>query len=313
VVEACYNAICAVVDKEPLFAAFCTELIFIDDGSSDETLPILENIAASEQPPNRYVEYISFSRNFGKEAAILAGLQHATGDYIVLMDADLQHPPQMLIPMLNALLNEGFDCAGARRTSRKGEPAIRSFFSRLFYKIINKISGTEMVDGGTDFRMFTRQMLNAILELTERNRFSKGLFSWVGFKTKWIPYENVERAGGTTTWSFWSLLRYSLEGFLAFSVTPLLFSAVAGIIIFALSIILFLYFLFKAIFFGDPVAGFPTLITTVLFLGGLIMLSLGIISQYLAKTYVEIKRRPIYIVRRSSQAEKQNEHTHHKH
>lgn len=268
------------------------EFLFIDDGSQDGTLELLREFAAEDDR----ARYISFSRNFGKEAAMYAGFQHARGDYVVLMDADLQHPPAMLEEMYQAVTEEGYDIAAARRVSRKGEPPIRSFFARCFYRLINKISKAEFVDGASDFRMFSRQAVNAILELGEVNRFSKGIFGWVGFRTKWIPYENVERVAGETNWSFWKLFLYSLDGIIAFSTAPLAIASVVGILFCVVAFIWMIAIIVKTLVWGDPVAGYPTLACLLLLIGGSIQLSLGILGQYLAKTYLETKRRPIYII-----------------
>jgi len=269
-----------------------TEILFVNDGSRDRTLELLRTYA---QEDGR-VRYISFSRNFGKESAMYAGMEHSAGDFAVIMDADLQHPPAMLSEMYEALAMEGYDIAAARRVSRKGEPPIRSFFARMFYKLINKISNAEFVDGASDFRMLSRPAVDALLRLEEYNRFSKGIFGWIGFKTKWIPYENVERVAGETTWSFWKLFLYSLEGIIAFSTTPLAIASVMGILFCLISFLWMIQIFVKTALWGDPVAGFPTLACLLLLIGGSIQLSLGIIGQYLAKTYLETKNRPIYIV-----------------
>ena len=274
------------------------EILFINDGSRDKTLQILRQAAQED----KRIRYISFARNFGKEAAMYAGFQNYTGDYAVVMDADLQHPPAMLADMYRALTEEHYDIAAARRVDRKGEPAIRSFFARCFYKIINKISKAEFVDGASDFRMLNRQAINALLEMKEYNRFSKGIFGWIGFKTKWIPYENVERVAGETTWSFWNLLLYSLEGFVAFTTIPLSIASVMGIVFCIIALLWMVGIILKTLIFGDPVAGFPTLACLLLLIGGSIQLSLGIIGQYLAKTYLETKQRPIYIVQETEEA-----------
>lgn len=269
-----------------------TEFLFVDDGSRDGTLEVLRS-AAGEDPR---VRYISFSRNFGKESAMYAGMDAASGDCAVIMDADLQHPPAMLEEMYRAITEEGYDIAAARRVSRKGEPPIRSLFARLFYKLINRISKAEFVDGASDFRMLSRPAVDALLRLGEYNRFSKGIFGWIGFKTKWIPYENVERVAGETTWSFWKLLLYSLDGIVAFSTAPLAIASVMGIVFCFGAFIYFLYIVITTLLYGTPTSGFPTLVCLLLMVGGSIQLSLGIIGQYLAKTYLETKRRPIYIV-----------------
>lgn len=274
-----------------------TEILLIDDGSRDRTLELLRTYAAEDYR----VRYISFSRNFGKEAAMYAGFEHAEGDYAVIMDADLQHPPAMLEEMYLALRDEGYDIAAARRVSRKGEPPIRSFFARMFYKIINKISKAQFVDGASDYRMLSRPAVDALLRLGEYNRFSKGIFGWIGFNTKWIPYENVERVAGKTTWSFWKLLLYSIEGFVAFSTAPLSIASVVGLIFCLVAFVGIIIIVIKTLVWGDPVAGFPTLACLLLLIGGSLQLSLGIIGQYVAKTYLETKKRPIYIVGESSE------------
>ncbi len=268
------------------------EFLYVNDGSRDNTLELLRQVA-HEDPR---VRYISFSRNFGKEAAIYAGMQHATGDAVVLMDADLQHPPAMLEEMLLALCENEYQIAAARRVTRKGEPAIRSFFARMFYRLINRISKAEFVDGASDFRMLSRSAVDAILQMGEYNRFSKGIFGWIGFKTKWIEYENVERVAGETKWSFWKLLLYSIEGIVAFSTTPLSIASVLGILFCVAAFIGILVIVVKTLIWGDPVAGFPTLACLLLLVGGSLQVSLGIIGQYLAKTYLETKRRPVYII-----------------
>lgn len=269
------------------------EFIFVNDGSADETLSIVKSLHKAD----KRVRFCSFSRNFGKEAAMYAGMKAAAGDYIAIMDADLQDPPQMLPGMLEAIEKEGYDSVATRRVTRKGEPPIRSFFARRFYTFINKISKTEIVDGARDFRLMTRQMADAILDLEEYNRFSKGLFSWVGFKTKWLEYENVKRVAGETKWSFWKLLLYSLDGIAAFSTVPLALASVVGVLLFFISIITILFFIFKTLIFGDPVAGYPSLVCIITCLGGIQLFCTGILGQYLAKTYLETKKRPLYIMK----------------
>jgi glucosyltransferase len=269
------------------------EFIFVDDGSFDGTLEILRNLNNKD---NR-VKYISFSRNFGKESAIYAGIKESIGDYVVLMDADLQHPPQMLISMLTLLKSNNIDCVTAKRIDRKGEPPIRSFLSKIFYKIINKISDAQFVDGASDFRMMKRNMIEAILELSEYNRFSKGIFGWVGFRTEWISYNNVERIAGETKWSFWKLFKYSVDGITAFSTAPLSIASLSGILFCFISFIIIIITVLKTILYGDPVAGFPTLLCVVFLIGGLQLFCIGIVGQYLAKTYLETKKRPLYLVK----------------
>ena len=268
------------------------EFVLVDDGSKDKTLETMQALAEKDEK----VKYISFSRNFGKESAMYAGLENATGDYVVLMDADLQDPPALLGRMVKEIEENGYDCVGTRRVTRKGEPPIRSFFARMFYRLINKISKTEIVDGARDFRMMKREMVDAVVKMCEYNRFSKGILSWVGFKTLWLEYENIERVAGETKWNFWKLFLYSIDGIVAFSTAPLVISSVLGIGICFIAFCLMLFYVGKAIIFGDPVSGFPTLISVILMLGGLQLLCLGILGQYLAKTYLETKGRPIYIV-----------------
>ena len=275
-----------------------TEVIFVDDGSRDRTLEIIKGLA----PCGMQLRYLSFSRNFGKEAAILAGLEAAKGDYVVLMDADMQDPPSLLCEMLDAILNDGYDSVATRRVNRKGEPPIRSFFARMFYRLINKISTTSLVDGARDYRMMTRQVVDAILQMQEYNRFTKGIMQWVGFSTKWIEYENVKRSAGETKWSFWRLFAYSMEGIVAFSTAPLALSAMLGIILCLVSFIFICVVVIKTLLFGDPVGGWPSLIVTVLFVGGVQLFCIGILGQYLSRTYLETKKRPQYIVRDSGEA-----------
>ena len=271
----------------------CTfELLFVNDGSHDGTLDLLRQFSL-ESPS---VRYLSFSRNFGKEAAMYAGLEAAKGEYVVIMDADLQHPPSMLPEMYEGLKSGEYDCVAARRYSRKGEPPVRSFFSRMFYRVINRISDTEIVDGACDFRMMKRQMVDAILSLKEYNRFSKGIFGWVGFRTKWLPYENVERVAGETKWSFWKLLLYSIQGIVGFSTVPLAVASVLGLLFCAVAFLMVIYIVIKTIIFGDPVDGWPSLACMIMFMGGIQLFSIGILGQYIAKTYLETKRRPIYIL-----------------
>lgn len=279
-----------------------TEYLFLDDGSKDKTLALLRQYAR-EDPR---VRYISLSRNFGKEAAMYAGLKNARGDYVVTIDADMQDPPSMLPEMYEAVREGAYDSAATRRVTRAGEPPIRSFFARMFYKVINKISNADIVDGARDYRLMTRQMVDAILSMEEYNRFSKGIYGWVGFKTKWIPYENVERVAGETKWSFWKLFLYSLEGIVAFSITPLAISCLMGVLLCLAAFVWLLVIVAKTLIWGDPVAGFPTLACLLLLIGGSIQLSLGIIGQYLAKIYLETKKRPIYIVRETEADELKN-------
>ncbi len=269
------------------------EIVFVNDGSSDQSLQVLRDLAQKDSR----VHYISFSRNFGKEAAMYAGMKKAAGDYIAVMDVDLQDPPELLPKMLEEIKENGYDCVATRRVTRQGEPKLRSFFARMFYRIINKISETEIVDGARDYRLMTRQMVSSILEMTEYNRFSKGIFSWVGYETKWLEYENMERVAGTTKWSFWKLFLYSLEGIFAFSTVPLAISSVLGFAFCAISLLMFLFYGMKALILGDPVAGFPTLICSIFLVGGIQLFCTGILGQYLSKTYLECKNRPIYIIK----------------
>ncbi len=278
--------------------ALTFELLFIDDGSRDRTLAILREMAASDAR----VRYISFSRNFGKEAGMFAGLENSKGDYVVVMDADLQHPPRFLPDMYHFVKDGEYDCATTRRVSRKGESKIRSAFARTFYKIMNKISQTEIVDGAQDFRFMTRQMVDSILSMKEDNRFSKGIFSWVGFKVRYIEYENVERAAGTTAWLFWSLFRYSLEGIFAFSTAPLSLASLLGILSCLVAFVMIIVIIVKTLAFGDPVAGFPTIMCVMFLLGGLQLFCIGILGQYLSKTYLESKARPIYLTRETEKS-----------
>ena len=269
------------------------EYIFVNDGSKDKTLQEMKELRKQDKK----VRYISFSRNFGKEAAMYAGLEAATGDYVTLMDADLQDPPSLLRQMYDLIKNDGYDCVATRRITRKGEPPIRSFFARVFYKLINKISDVEMVDGARDYRLMTKQMVNAIVSMKEYNRYSKGLFSFVGFNTKWLEYENVERVAGETKWSFWKLFKYAIEGITAFSTTPLILASVIGLIFCVVAFILIIVIIIKTLAFGDPTSGWPSLACIIFFVSGIQLFSLGVIGQYLSKAYLEIKNRPIYIIK----------------
>ena len=267
------------------------EILYIDDGSKDNTLQEIHHLAEQD----KRVKYISFSRNFGKEAAIYAGLKNASGDLVAIMDADLQDPPALLPEMYHAIMEEGYDSAATRRVDRKGEPPVRSFFARKFYKLMNKISNTDIVDGARDYRLMNRKFVNALLELGEYNRFSKGLFGWVGFKTKWIEFENVERVAGETKWSFWKLFRYSIEGIVAFSTAPLALAAVLGVSMCILGAIAIVFIVVRQLAFGNSVAGWASLDCIILFLGDVQLLCLGILGSYMSKTYLEVKNRPIYI------------------
>lgn len=273
------------------------EFLFINDGSRDNTLNILRELSERDER----VRYVSFSRNFGKEAGMIAGLEHSKGDYVVIMDADLQHPPKFLPEMYEYVSSGEYDCASTRRVSRKGEPKLLSFFARLFYKIINKISQTEIVDGAQDFRFMTRQMVDAIIAMPEYNRFSKGIFSWVGFNTKYIEYENVERVAGTSTWNFWKLFMYSLEGIFAFSTAPLAIASFLGVLFCIIAFIMLIVTVVKTLAFGEAVAGYPTTICLICLIGGLQLFCIGILGQYLSKTYLESKGRPKYIVKETEE------------
>lgn len=277
------------------------QVVLVNDGSRDNTLEVMKKISEDES----VVKYVSFSRNFGKEAAMYAGLAHADGDYVAIMDADLQDPPEFLEEMYKAVTDEGYDCAAARRVTRKGEPPIRSFFARMFYKLMAKMSTTEVVDGARDFRLMNRKFVDALLNCHEYNRFSKGMFGWVGFKTKWIAYENVERVAGQTKWNFWSLFKYSIEGIVAFSTTPLVFASFIGILFCLIAFIAVLFIVIRKFAFGDPVAGWASMTCIITFLGGLQLFFMGVFGQYLAKTYLEVKDRPIYIVSETDMEEKE--------
>ena len=278
------------------------ELIFVDDGSCDSTLSVLRDYSENDCR----VRYISFSRNFGKDAAMLAGLEKASGDYIAIMDADLQDPPDLLPEMYRAIASEGFDSVATRRGTRKGEPPIRSFFARRFYRLINKISHTEIVDGARDFRLMTRQVADAILSLKEYNRFSKGLFCWVGFRTKWISYDNLPRAAGTTKWNFWKLFLYAIDGIIGFSTAPLALASISGILFCVLAFLGVIFVFIRAAIFGDPVAGWASTACIVLFASGIQLFCVGILGQYLAKNYMETKQRPIYIIKESNAYDSKN-------
>ena len=276
------------------------EYLFINDGSKDKTINVLRELAKRDER----VKYVSFSKNFGKEAAMYAGLEKSSGDYIAVMDVDLQDPPELLVQMFQDLESGEYDCVATRRVSRKGEPPIRSLFAKLFYSMINKISKTEIVDGARDYRLMTRQMVDAILEVKEYNRFSKGIFSWVGFNTKWLEYENVERRAGETKWSFWKLLKYSLDGIVAFSTVPLSIASILGLLLCFIAFVLIIVIVVKTLAFGDPVAGYPSLMCVILFVGGVQLFCMGILGKYLSKTYLETKKRPIYLVQEENIDEK---------
>jgi glucosyltransferase len=273
------------------------EFIFVDDGSVDGTLTSIKQLRSADPR----VRFVSFSRNFGKEAALLAGLQRAKGDYVAVLDADLQDPPSLLPEMYRALTEEGYDCAAARRTSRGGESRVRSFFADGFYRLFNRMSETELVSGARDFRLMSRQMTDAILELGEANRFSKGLFSWVGFTTKWIEYENIERVDGATKWSFLGLLRYSFEGFVNFSTAPLALASALGFLFCLAAVVWIIAIIVRTMVFGNPTPGWSSLACIVLFSSGMQFLTIGILGQYLARTYLETKHRPAYVVRETEE------------
>lgn len=309
VIVPCYNEEAAlphffreirkVADGMSAARPFSFEVIFVNDGSRDGTLNLLRSYAAEDSR----VRYLSFSRNFGKEAAMYAGLQHAAGDYVAVMDADMQDPPALLPEMYEALQSGEWDCIATRRVDRKGEPPIRSFFARCFYRLMNRISDTDIVDGARDFRLMTRQMVDAIVSMGEYNRFSKGIFGWVGFRTKWLPFENVERVAGETKWSFWKLLVYSLQGIVAFSTAPLAIASVVGLLSCLIAFVMIISIIAKTLIFGDPVGGWPSLACIIMFIGGIQLFCIGILGQYLAKTYMESKKRPIYILSETNQAD----------
>lgn len=272
------------------------EIIYVDDGSKDKTLPEIRELAKLSPA----VKYLSLSRNFGKESALYAGLQHAKGDYTAVMDVDLQDPPELLPVMLRILEEEEYECVATRRSSRKGEPFVRSMFATVFYRLIRSLSNMEIVDGARDYRLMTRKFVNSLLKLQEYNRFSKGLFEWVGFPVKWLEYENRERTGGTTKWSFKKLFIYSLDGIVSFSTVPAVLSGLFGLL-FCLVAFLCLAIIFgRALLYGDPVAGWPSMVCIILFIGGIQMFCLGIMGEYMAKTYMEVKRRPVYLCKESN-------------
>lgn len=266
------------------------EIIYIDDGSKDKTVEEIKKLHEADEK----VHMVSFSRNFGKEAAMFAGFEHAKGDYIVTMDVDLQDPPALL-PEMFSYIEEGYDSVATRRVTRKGEPPIRSFFARIFYRLMRRISKTEIVDGARDYRLMTRQMVDAILDMKEYNRFTKGIYGWVGFETKWIEFENVERQKGTTKWSFWKLLIYSLEGIMAFSTAPLAIASIIGILFCVLAFFMIIFIIVRTAVFGDPTSGWPSMICILCLVSGVQLFCMGIIGQYLSKAYMEVKKRPIYI------------------
>ncbi len=291
-----YPALCQTMEKLP---DFDFELLFVNDGSRDGTMDVLRRLA--RQDPR--VQYLSFSRNFGKEAAMYAGFCNAQGDYVAVMDADMQDPPSLLPQMVERLQTGEWDSVATRRVTRKGEPPIRSFCARMFYKLINRISDADVVDGARDFRLMTREMVDAIVSMGEFNRFSKGIFGWIGFRTYWLPYENVERAAGETKWSFWKLFQYSIDGIINFSQVPLSIASWGGIALTALSFVMIAFIVVRKLLFGDPVAGWPSLACIVTFIGGIQLFCLGIMGQYLAKTYLEVKKRPHFIIRETNRKE----------
>ncbi len=268
------------------------EILYIDDGSKDRTVEEIKKLREEDER----VHCVSFSRNFGKEAAIYAGLQKAKGDFLVMMDADLQDPPSLL-PKMYGYIEQGYDSVATRRVSRKGEPPIRSFFARAFYKLINKISKTEIVDGARDYRLMTRQVADAILSMTEYNRFTKGIYGWVGYETKWLEFENIERKKGETKWSFWKLFLNSLEGITAFSTVPLAIASIMGVLFCLFALLLIVVTIVRKLAFGDPTSGWPSLVCIIALVSGVQLFCLGIVGQYLSKTYMEVKRRPIYLVK----------------
>ena len=289
--EECINKYYDEIKK--VHCKYCMEIIFVDDGSIDKSLSIIKKLSKKDDQIN----YVSFSKNFGKEAAMLAGLELASGDYIVIMDVDLQDPPYLIPEMLNCIEKEKYDIVATRRVTRKGEPIIRSFFARMFYKIISKTSKVEMVDGARDYRMMTRQVVESILKLREYNRYSKGLFSFVGFNTKWIEYENNERFDGETKWSFWKLFRYAIEGITSFTTLPLTISAFIGLLFCVVAFIMIVFIIVRTLIHGDPTSGWPSLVCIIFLVSGIQLLGIGVIGEYLAKVYLEVKNRPIYIIK----------------
>ncbi len=281
------------------------ELLFIDDGSKDRTLQEIKKLAAADAR----VKYVSFSRNFGKEAAIYAGLEHSDGDLTAIMDADLQDPPSLLPQMYRAIVEEGYDSVATRRVNRKGEPPIRSFFARRFYRLMNRISKADIVDGARDYRLMNRAFVEALLEMGEYNRFSKGLFGWVGFQTKWLEFENIERVAGETKWSFWKLFLYSIDGIVAFSTMPLSIAAFFGVLMCGVSAIAIVFVVIRQLLYGGSAFGWPSMVCIIIFLGGIQLLCIGILGSYLAKTYLEVKKRPIYICKERNAAKKQEKET----
>ncbi|MCD7740668.1 MAG: glycosyltransferase family 2 protein [Ruminococcus sp.] len=288
-----YEELCRVMTS---LSDYEFEILFINDGSKDDTLKLIRALSKRDER----VKYISFSRNFGKEAAMYAGFCNAKGDYTAVMDADMQDPPSLLPEMLRIIKEENYDSVATRRVSREGEPPIRSFFARQFYKLINKISDADIVDGARDFRLMKKQMVDAIVSMTEYNRFSKGIFGWIGFKTYWLPYENVERVAGETKWSFWKLFIYALNGIINFSQVPLYIASCFGIMLTIVAAIMIIFIILRRLIMGDPVQGWASTACIIIFIGGVQLFCMGIIGQYLAKTYLEVKQRPQYIVAESN-------------
>ena len=291
-----YEAVSQVTDRLPDYEF---SFIFVNDGSKDGTLQILRELAKKD----KRVQYLSFSRNFGKEAAMYAGFCNATGDYVAVMDADMQDPPSLLPEMIEILEKEEYDSVATRRVTRDGEPPNRSFFARMFYRVINRISEADIVDGARDFRLMKREMVDAIVSMCEYIRFSKGIFGWIGFRTKWLPFKNVERVAGETKWNFWKLFKYSIDGIVNFSQAPLSFASMTGLLFTVVAFLMVIFVFVRKLIFGDPVAGWASTICIVLFIGGVQLLCMGIMGQYLAKTYLEVKRRPHYIVAESNKPE----------
>ena len=302
----CYNEAAALlifyqaVNKMSMkLDKYSFEFLFVDDGSKDRTLEILQNLAEKD----KRICYLSFSRNFGKEAAMYAGFVNSEGDYVAVMDADMQDPPALLPEMVKYLESGEYDSVATRRVNREGEPKIRSFFARKFYKIINKISDADIVDGARDYRLMKREMVDAIVEMGEYNRFSKGIYGWIGFRTKWLPFQNTERVAGETKWNFWKLFKYSLDGIVNFSQVPLTIASWSGIIFTFIALLLIVFICVRKLIFGDPVAGWASLTCIVMFLGGIQLFCLGIVGQYLSKTYLEVKKRPHYIIGKTNKKE----------
>lgn len=295
-----YSAITKTADEfKQKWPEIGFEFLFIDDGSKDNTLNEIMELRKNDER----VRYVSFSKNFGKEAGLYAGLENSHGDYVVTMDVDLQDPPALLPEMFKAIYEDGYDSAATRRVTRKGEPPIRSFFARCFYKLINKMSNAEIIDGARDYRIMTRRMADSIISMKEYNRFTKGIYGWIGFKTKWIEFENVERVAGETKWSFWKLFRYALEGIVAFSTAPLSMAVYFGIVMAFVAFILIIVIIVKKLVFGDPTSGWSSMVCIILMLSGIQLFCVGIVGQYLSKTYLETKKRPIYIAARTSEDE----------